>query len=463
MNFPVRFAVVTLLLAGVALLAAGSSTLSAAAPDVDVFVPFITNHAAQDAAHAFTSEQSGVVASGGGHILSVGPDSVPTYQDGTAATLALSIDVDATPPVAPPASLRLVSSPTNFGPENFAFNFPLTVRLPVAGVTDVSNVYFLRYDSDRGVWTRSLFAFDPDNVNAIESTVFTLGTMAAGQFDASAAAMHPQGGLYLPNIHCPIGAMDCFYYLAIESFTPLYPDEVPAGVLTGTVLRVRANVTGESPLPTGWLLPQGSYTFCYSALESPLTLTHLKKYTTPNPETVVINQPYACEFTRTCSTQVHPINQEGWGEASDDRPCAIMGGGLLPSDPATLGLTGDFQATLRWHNSSGNTTDVDLHLFGPNELHVWYSSKTSGDGSLRLDRDWKNEVGDAVENIYQGKDGEGKSIAMPPGSYTLKIVHYSGADGKPYQVRVIRNGAVSNFSGTISSGQTVDLMTFTVP
>ena len=194
-----------------------------------------------------------------------------------------------------------------------------------------------------------------------------------------------------------------------------------------------------------------------------MTLTHLKKYTTPNPETVVINQPYACEFTRTCATQVHPINQEGWGEASDARPCAIMGGGLLPGDPAALGRTGDFQATLRWHNSSDNAADLDLHLDGPNGLHVFYDAKLSGDGSLRLDRDWRTASGDAVENIYQVKDDAGNSLPMPPGTYTLRVDHYSGADGMPYQVRVIRNGTVSNFSGTISSDQEFGLMTFTVP
>ena len=52
---------------------------------------------------------------------------------------------------------------------------------------------------------------------------------------------------------------------------------------------------------------------------------------------------------------------------------------------------------------------------------------------------------------------------MPSGTYSLRVAHYSGADGKPYQVRVIRNGAVSNFSGTLSSGNDRELLTFTVP
>jgi hypothetical protein len=255
--------------------------------------------------------------------------------------------------------------------------------------------------------------------------------------------------------------MNCFYYLTIQSFTPKYPDEVPAGALNGRTMRLRSNPTGESPEPTGFILPQGSYTFCYSALESPLTLTNLRKYINPNAQVVTVNEPYACEFTRTCPVEVRPINQPGWIEAVDNRPCQ-MGAGLGVGDPATLGATGEFQVTLRWHNSESRATDVDLHLYGPN-IHVWYSSKLSSDGSLRLDRDWKSELGDAVENIYQVKDSEGKSIPMTPGNYRIEVDHYSGADAMPYEVRVIRGGSVSNFSGTLSSGQTETLMTFTVP
>ena len=429
-----------------------------------IFLPYATSSTERDVAQAFTSDQAGVVASGGGHILTVAPRSVPPYQDGAAATIALSVDVGATPPLAPPSWLRIVSPPTNFGPDNFAFNFPLTVRLPVVGVNDVSYLYFLRYDNAAGAWTRSLFAFDPDNpTTAVETTLFTLGQMAAGEWDVTTAAWHPQGGLYAPNTHCPIGAMDCFYYLTIQNFVPLYPDEVAAGVLNGNVLRLRSNVTGESPEPTGWLLPQGTYTFCYSALESPLTLTHLRKYTNTNPQTVIINQPYACGFTNTCKTTVNiGGGLDGWGEASDDRPCG-MGAGIPPGNPAALGNTGDFQATLTWTNNSSSATDLDLHLYGPNGLHVFFNSKLSADGSLRLDRDWQSESGSAVENIYQQKDGTGKSIPMPSGTYSLRVAHYSGADGKPYQVRVIRNGAVSNFSGTLSSGNDRELLTFTVP
>ncbi len=472
MRFLARVAIIAVLLGiGMALMRAGAfswSSLSvqaqSAAPQVGdqkLFLPRLANFVAHDVARAFSSDQSGVLASGGGHILAVGPNSVPTYQDGSSATLALSIDVDAVPPVAPPAWLNIVSPPVIFGPSDFTFNFPLTVRMPVAGVTDVSDLFFVRYGAS-GAWTRDLFAFDPENPTAIEATLFSLGPMAVGEYELGTAALRPQGGLYVPNTHCPIGGMQCFYYLTIQSFVPKYADEAPAGSFAGYPLRTRSNVTGESPEPTGWLLPQGTYNFCYSALEAPLTLSNLKKYINPNPQTVVIDEPYACDITRRCFTEVRPVNQPGWIEARDDRPCQ-MGVGIEPDDPATLGLTGDFQITLRWKNTSESATDLDLHLHGPSGLHVWYVGKLSADGSLRLDRDWRTAWGDAVENIYQVKDSTGKSIAMPAGSYTIQVVHYAGASNKPYEVRVIRNGAVTNFSGTLSAGATHELMTFNVP
>lgn len=425
-----------------------------------VYLPNTPNYVTRDVAQAFTSEQSGVLASGGGHVLSVGPNSVPTYSDGSPATIALSIDVEATPPVPPPDWMNIVSPPVIFGPGDFTFDFPLTVRMPVAGITDVSELFFLRYGSS-GAWTRSLYTFDPENPTAVETTLFSLGPMAVGEYDVASADLRPQGGIYVPTTNCPIGGMNCFYYLTIQNFTPKYPDEVPVGALNGTTMRLRANPTAESPEPTLFMLPQGSYTFCYSALESPLTLSNLKKYINPNAQIVTVDEPYACAFTRTCPVEVRPINQPGWIEAVDNRPCQ-MGAGSEPDDPARLGLTGEFQITLRWQNNDSRATDVDLHLYGPN-IHVWYSSKVSADGSLRLDRDWQSELGDAVENIYQVKDSEGKSLPMTPGSYRIEVVHYSGSDNMPYEVRVIRGGSVSNFSGTLSSGQTETLMTFTVP
>ena len=432
------------------------------APARHVYLPYSSNSTARDVARAFDSDESGVLATGGGHILSVGPDSVPTYQNGSAATISLSVDVSSSPPAPPPAWLNIVSQPVTFGPENFVFDFPLTVRMPLAGVDDVSDLFFVRYNAAQNAWTRSLLAFNPDANDAVETTLFTLGAMAVGTYDVTAAAMHPQGGLYVPNTHCPIGGRNCFYYLTIKSFTPKYADEAPAGSFVGNVLRLRSNVTGESPEPTGWLLPQGTYSFCYSALESPLTLTSLEKYINPNAETVTINEPYACSSTFTCKTEIHPINREGWIKATDNRPCG-MGGALAPTDPATLGATGDFQATLTWINTDGNATDLDLHLYGPNGLHVYYRQKTAGTAVCVSTATGNPSPGMRSRIFSRRRTARGTSIPMPSGSYSLRVHHYAGADNKAYQVRVIRNGTVSNFSGVLSYEDERELMTFTVP
>ena len=460
-------------------------TVAAAMPDVAqrVLLPILSHSYVRNVAQQFNSNEPGVLVGGSGYALGVGPRSIPNHTNGAPATITLSMDAATQPPMMPPSWLRIVAQPVRFDPEDFNFNFPLTARLPVAAVNDVANLFFLRYNPTRNVWTRSLFAVDGDPPTVVESTLFNLGHMAIGEYDgvipgmavgalpdtlgesgvaSPEQALRGQGAMWVPTTHCPIGAMECFFYFVVVGFTSKYPQEVPDGALNGWVLRSISNVTAESPRPTLHMLPQGTYRFCVSALESPLTLTYLRKFTRTDAIQVTIDQPYRCALTRTCVTEVRPGGGD-WGEASDDRPCD-MGAGLAPGDPARLGATGDFQATLRWTNTSGNATDLDLHLSGPNGMHVYWDRKTSPDGSLRLDVDWQRELGNAVENIYQLKNANGQSIPMPAGEYLLWVDHYTGASYKPYTVRVIHRGTVRNFSGTlVERGDRHDLYRFTVP
>lgn len=457
----------------------------AATPDVvhRVLLPTLSYGYVRNVAQQFNTNQSGVLDGGSGYALGVGPRSVPNYTNGTPATITLSMDASTRPPVPPPAWLRIVAQPVKFDPENFNFNFPLTARLPVAAVNDPANLFFLRYNTTRNTWTRSLFAVDGDPPTAVESTLFNLGHMAVGEYDGvmsgallgdlpetvdgvTAASpeqgLRPTGAMWLPSTLCPIGAGDCFFYFVVKGFISKYPQDVPDGALNGRVLRSISNVTGESPSPTLFMLPQGTYQFCLSALESPLTLTYLRKFTRTDPIQVTIDQPYRCALTYTCEKTV-TVGGGNWGIASDDRPCN-MGAEFPPGDPALLGATGDFQATLRWTNVSGNAADLDLHLEGPNGMHVYFGAKTSPDGSLRLDVDWQYELGDAVENIYQLKNANGQSIPMPAGNYLLYVKHFLGAANKPYTVRVIYRGTVQNFSGVMGrAGDRHDIYRFTVP
>ncbi|MGB4852805.1 MAG: hypothetical protein WBQ38_10865, partial [Ignavibacteria bacterium] len=161
-----------------------------------------------------------------------------------------------------------------------------------------------------------------------------------------------------------------------------------------------------------------------------------------------------------------PLNFNGWStyDAVTYVPFTLPAGGswllVRPSGgsgswpPPTIPFgSGTFQATLTWYNSAGEITDLDLHLYGPDNLHIFYQNRTSA--NFELDRDWTSQTGNAIENIYS------TTTSIPSGNYEVKVHNYSGVQ-KSFNVRVILNGASSNFSGTVSQGQEVTARSFTI-
>jgi uncharacterized protein YfaP (DUF2135 family) len=118
--------------------------------------------------------------------------------------------------------------------------------------------------------------------------------------------------------------------------------------------------------------------------------------------------------------------------------------------------TGAFQATLTWVNNASHTTDVDLHLYGPNNMHVYYNAKVSPDSSFQLDRDWIRQAGNATENIFSTRS------AIPTGSYKVTVKHFSG-DPTNYNVRILRSGGVRTYSGSASGNAETEIATFNLP
>ncbi|MBK6538860.1 MAG: hypothetical protein IPG09_14180 [Ignavibacteria bacterium] len=92
-------------------------------------------------------------------------------------------------------------------------------------------------------------------------------------------------------------------------------------------------------------------------------------------------------------------------------------------------------------------------MYGPDNLHIFYQNRTSA--NFELDRDWTSQTGNAIENIYS------TTTSIPSGNYEVKVHNYSGVQ-KSFNVRVILNGASSNFSGTVSQGQEVTARSFTI-
>ncbi len=456
---------------------ASASSPGHTSAEFHVYFPEVPNHTQiASAVQQVNSNGRGHFGLPGGYLLDVPEGVIPTYVDGSAADISLSLERGVTPPVPVPSGLPLESDMVFAGPDQFVFAGPLTMRFPIQNTDDMANIAPIYFDAENSKWRRAFFmGYDPSHPNLVETSVLELGYMSVANLGTAAAASAPipdgmsansvAGAVYLSRVHCPqiASGRDCFFYFTVKQMIPKDPTSVNGAALVGQVFRTSANPTGESPVPTIQGLPQGRYTFCVSALESPLTLTYLRKYVNTTPVVININQDYRCTGIGSCTGEIEyaPASGGPWFEASDNNPC--QWGPTVASDPASLGRTGEFQATLTWTNADGSTTDVDMHLEGPNGLHISYVAKAAADGSLYLDRDWQSEVGNAVENIYQARDSQGKSIALAQGAYRLYVKHYSGASPKQYQVRVILKGASTTYSGQLSSGETANIVEFTMP
>ncbi|MEZ5057623.1 MAG: hypothetical protein R2879_11380, partial [Saprospiraceae bacterium] len=121
-----------------------------------------------------------------------------------------------------------------------------------------------------------------------------------------------------------------------------------------------------------------------------------------------------------------------------------------PTDPV---CTGEFQATLTWHNGTNGDTDLDLHLVGPNGLEVSWENET-GDGDIMLDRDIISTPGYVQENICAPFLNN-----MPRGEYRIEVHHFSGLE-KDFQVRVVRGNYSNSYSGTLANENIMVIETF---
>jgi hypothetical protein len=164
------------------------------------------------------------------------------------------------------------------------------------------------------------------------------------------------------------------------------------------------------------IVPQGTIEFWVSYMVCQGSDQRI--YTYSLPATVTVSDPlnFVGWSTYDAVTYVPFVLPTG-GAWVLGRPGGSGGTGAWPPPTVPYG-SGTFQATLTWINTSAANADIDLHLYGPNNLHIFYSNRTSPDFSL--DRDWQRTLGNATENIYS------LNSTMPSGSYSVKVVHYSG-------------------------------------
>jgi hypothetical protein len=125
---------------------------------------------------------------------------------------------------------------------------------------------------------------------------------------------------------------------------------------------------------------------------------------------------------------------------------------IHPETTLPAKLSSVFQATLTWTNNEQHSTDLNLHLYGPNGMHVYWLNPQSADSNFILDHNWLRSYGNAIENIYSAR-------SIPPGDYKVTVHHYSG-DPANYNIRILRFGTVRNFAGNIFDNEEIEIMTF---
>lgn len=111
---------------------------------------------------------------------------------------------------------------------------------------------------------------------------------------------------------------------------------------------------------------------------------------------------------------------------------------------------GDPQLSLMWHNIN----DLDLHCIEPTGVHIWFrnrrSDRTGGELDVDANADPTTRTSRPVENIYWSPGN------APQGEYEVYVHHFAnhGApDPTPYTLRIVANGRVREFRGSLRPGE----------
>jgi len=397
-----------------------------------------------------SSTSGGTTSTPSGAGVTVIPGAVPPNQNGQSGSVAFSIEIPVDPPKVLPAWAALKGSVAKFGPDGFYFRWPIRITLPYPEGSDPSALHIAHYNASTDMWGLvPISGIDAVN-RRLSADVLELGyyaVVSVSQGTGKRLAQDSEGGFEFED---PSGSY--YYTLTVKSAQfkysyqiPWYPDIIGSSGSTG-----QSSPGGGPATKTHIWLPQGSYEIWITRTQ-PGTLSTLPRIYT-----------YTIPATGTISS---PLHYWGMGNVDGWTPLSLPGGGEWregspqnwPAPTVTYG-TGDFQATLTWVNRSDRHTDVDLHLYGPNNMHVYYGHKTSADSSFQLDRDWLHELGNAVENIYSLKPPS----QWPKGEYTIKVNLFSGVD-MPFNVRVKRGASVHTYSGTVTqSNSWITLEQFTI-
>jgi hypothetical protein len=405
----------------------------------------------------FTSDSGGTLTNQGCAIkIPIG--AVPKNSSGSVGRLAFSIETNVASPAALPSGYTAVGTFTKFAPIGFVLELPVTVLLPAQSEQSPEGLVILQYNELLAQWVSIPITEIVPETRQLGVSVRELGFFVIARRSGSFArslmtkggdisAENSEGGV----VYCRDMVGSTYFILTVGRVISLkYPEQERwYSSLTGMTAVTQTGPTFNAIHPTFMRLPQGVYEIWVSKFLGGIAGTGRSTLETYSvPFTVTINRPLVGGW----------IGLTGWEEVG----CQFPNGGIWrqgsptiwPQTSVSYG-TGLFQATLSWVNSSTSVTDVDLHLFGPNNMEVYYANRRALNGSFELDRDWTSQIGYATENIYS------LQTTIPTGEYILKVKHYSGDAPKPYSVRVIYDGQVRSHSGIASGNQMLEIMRFT--
>ncbi|MDR2628092.1 MAG: hypothetical protein LBC40_08690 [Dysgonamonadaceae bacterium] len=377
-----------------------------------------------------------------GFSLTVPIQSIPQTSSGSVGQVAFSVERTDALPLPLPEYLTGIGRAVKIEPFNFTFQYPVTLNIPVGSDFDPNTMNIYSYNELSGSW-------EEVPVSGFSGNTAVINTLSLGYYIIARDTRTPGslGGIRL--VH-PQSSKSYFYTLTILE----YDGNGNGNSIRGKVVRTLPIGKG-SPDKTTYIpfIPKGYYAILVSREErSSITSAPLSvEYYTP---------PFQVNVSNTLTRSGNGLNN--WGEYNGWADISLTSSGDWNSgrpeawSPVTVTYgTGKFQATLTWVNST-TTCDYDLHLTGPNSLHVYFGAKQGG--SFELDRDWLNATGNATENIYSINN------TFPTGSYTVSVRLYSGQTGKEFNCRILLDGKVvsSTRSSIASTGTQTTIYNFTV-
>jgi len=385
------------------------------------------------------STQGGSLETQDGSEIFVPAGAIPKSTNGNDGVISFSIETNVRNlPMQIPSDYSVIGGVTLFGPTNFIFSEPIRIYLPASTLQTLDDIVVIRYSDANSNWIIVPISEIDGAQKRLGVSVFELGYFAVAKL-RTASYKEPAitstkgfGGIRYQHSH----SFDYYYTIYVAAFTPKFPENATIQAI-GMSASTGSQTTGGPRGATHLIgIPQGEYQLIISRTRRG-TLTQL-----PGPR-----EYYTVLIKVNVPSFNYPLgwvsdNYSPWGEVSFTGGSWTSTQPTIWPNPTTPYGTGDFQATLTWFNSASSQTDLDLHIFGPNDIHVNWDRKKSSDGSIELDRDWMEEIGNAVENIYSLKE-------MPRGQYKIYVNVYDGDVPKQFEVRVIRRGTtVKTFRGS---------------